>query len=82
MDPAHAFTDEEHEGRWIDTWLVAGCPDSAVRKWDAVTGRILDRMSTAAGEVTREPYRLWFLSIRTRAQTQIYITLEIRFPIK
>lgn len=49
MDPAHAFdsdTDEEDERRWVDTWLVAGCSDSAVRKWDAVTGRILDRMST------------------------------------
>jgi len=49
MDPAHAFdsdSDEEDERRWVDTWLVAGCSDSAVRKWDAVSGRILDRMST------------------------------------
>ena len=49
MEPARVFdsdTDEEDEGRWVDTWLVAGCSDSAVRKWNAVTGRILDRMST------------------------------------
>ena len=57
MDPAHAFdsdTDEEDETGWIDTWLVAGCSDSAVRKWDAITGRILDRMTTdrARGERT------------------------------
>ena len=48
MDPAYAFdsdTDED-ERKWIDTWLVAGCSDSAVRKWDAATGRILDRMTT------------------------------------
>lgn len=49
MDPAHAFdseTDEDDERGWVDTWLVAGCSDSAVRKWDAITGQILDRMST------------------------------------
>jgi len=49
MDPAHAFdsdSDEEDERLWVNTWLVAGYSDSAVRKWDAVSGRILDRMST------------------------------------
>ena len=38
--------DEDDEDEWSDTWLVAGCSDSSVRKWDVKTGRVQDRMAT------------------------------------
>ena len=45
--------DEEDEG-WSDSWLVAGCSDSSLRKFDVSSGRVVDRMTTdkARGERT------------------------------
>jgi U3 small nucleolar RNA-associated protein 4 len=45
---------EEEEDGWTDTWLVAGCSDSSLRKFDVSSGRVLDRMTTdkARGERT------------------------------
>ncbi|KAL5518589.1 UTP4 [Sanghuangporus vaninii] len=45
---------EDEDDEWTDSWLVTGGSDSSLRKWDAKTGRILDRMSTdkARGERT------------------------------
>lgn len=37
--------DEDVTNDWSDSWLVAGCSDSSLRKWDVVSGRVLDRMS-------------------------------------
>jgi len=31
---------------WSDSWLVTGGSDSSLRKWDVVSGRVIDRMST------------------------------------
>lgn len=36
----------EDEDEWQDSWVVAGCSDSSLRKWDVSSGRILDRMRT------------------------------------
>ncbi|KAF8592053.1 WD40 repeat-like protein [Ramaria rubella] len=46
--------DEDEEDGWVDTWLVTGCSDSSVRKFDFGSGRVLDRMTTdkARGERT------------------------------
>ncbi|KAH8835371.1 WD40-repeat-containing domain protein [Flagelloscypha sp. PMI_526] len=30
---------------WSDSWIVAGCSDSSLRKWDLATGRLLEKMS-------------------------------------
>ncbi|KAL5535151.1 UTP4 [Sanghuangporus sanghuang] len=51
-DDETSSKDEDDE--WTDSWLVTGGSDSSLRKWDAKTGRILDRMSTdkARGERT------------------------------
>lgn len=38
--------EDEDDDEWVDTWLVTGCSDSSLRKWDASTGRMLDRMGT------------------------------------
>jgi U3 small nucleolar RNA-associated protein 4 len=44
--------DEEEE--WMDSWLVTGCSDSSLRKWDIASGRVIDRMGVekARGERT------------------------------
>lgn len=38
--------EDDDDDEWVDTWLVTGCSDSSLRKWDASTGRMLDRMGT------------------------------------
>jgi U3 small nucleolar RNA-associated protein 4 len=37
---------DEDEDEWQDSWIVAGCSDSSLRKWDVSSGRILDKMGT------------------------------------
>jgi U3 small nucleolar RNA-associated protein 4 len=37
---------DEDEDEWQDSWIVAGCSDSSLRKWDVSSGRILDIMKT------------------------------------
>lgn len=39
-------SDDDDEDDWKDSWLVTGCSDSSVRKWDVSTGRVIDRMGT------------------------------------
>ncbi|KAK7058269.1 U3 small nucleolar RNA-associated protein [Paramarasmius palmivorus] len=39
-------SDSDDEGTWSDSWLVTGCSDSSLRKWDVSSGRVLDRMGT------------------------------------
>lgn len=45
---AQANRDDESddEEEWEDTFLVTGCSDSSLRKWDVKSGRVLERMST------------------------------------
>ncbi|THV05977.1 WD40 repeat-like protein [Dendrothele bispora CBS 962.96] len=38
--------DDEDNDDWTDSWLVTGCSDSSLRKWDVATGRVLDKMGT------------------------------------
>ncbi|KAF8499460.1 WD40-repeat-containing domain protein [Gautieria morchelliformis] len=47
-------SEEDEDDGWTDTWLVAGCSDSSLRKFDISSGRVLDRMTTdkARGERT------------------------------
>lgn len=39
---------------WSDSWIVTGCADSSIRKWDFSTGKITNRLTTdkARGERT------------------------------
>ena len=37
---------DEDEDEWKDSWVVAGCSDSSLRKWDVSSGKVLDRMGT------------------------------------
>lgn len=43
---ADSDSDDDDEDDWKDSWLVAGCSDSSVRKWDFATGRVGERMGT------------------------------------
>jgi len=45
---------DENDDDWLDAWLVTGCADSSIRKWDFSTGRITNRLTTdkARGERT------------------------------
>ncbi|OCH96584.1 YVTN repeat-like/Quino protein amine dehydrogenase [Obba rivulosa] len=45
-EDAETESDDEDEDDWSDSWLVTGCSDSSLRKWDVSTGRVLDRMGT------------------------------------
>ncbi|KAI0651628.1 WD40 repeat-like protein [Trametes meyenii] len=37
---------DDDDDEWSDSWLIAGCSDSSLRKLDFATGRALDRMGT------------------------------------
>ena len=37
---------DDNEEEWSDAWLVTGCSDSSIRKWDVPSGKLLDRMGT------------------------------------
>ncbi|KAF5368316.1 hypothetical protein D9758_002360 [Tetrapyrgos nigripes] len=39
-------SDEDEDDEWDDSWLVTGCSDSSLRKWDVKNGRMLDKMGT------------------------------------
>ena len=39
-------SDDENDDDWSDGWLVTGCADSSIRKWDFATGRITNRLTT------------------------------------
>ncbi|KAI0085618.1 WD40-repeat-containing domain protein [Irpex rosettiformis] len=39
-------SEDEDEDEWKDEWVVAGCSDSSLRKWDVASGRVTDRMGT------------------------------------
>lgn len=45
---------DDDDDEWEDSWLVTGCSDSSLRKWDATSGRLLERigMDKIKGEKT------------------------------
>ncbi|KIJ37349.1 hypothetical protein M422DRAFT_260007, partial [Sphaerobolus stellatus SS14] len=53
-DDEEESEDEDDEDIWADSWIVAGCYDSSIRKFNFETGRAVDRMTVdkAKGERT------------------------------
>ena len=45
VNPEGSSSDDEDDD-WSDSWIVAGCSDSCLRKWDVSTGRLQERMGT------------------------------------
>ena len=39
-------SDDDDEDEWSDSWIVAGCSDSSLRRWDVASGRVGERMGT------------------------------------
>lgn len=39
-------SDDENHDDWLDSWLVTGCADSSIRKWDFATDRVTNRLTT------------------------------------
>ena len=37
---------DEEENDWSDSWIVAGCSDSSLRKWEVSSGRLQEKMAT------------------------------------
>ncbi|KAI0067866.1 WD40 repeat-like protein [Artomyces pyxidatus] len=54
-------SDDDDEDEWSDSWIVAGCSDSSLRKWDVVTGRVQDRMGT--DKVRGERTLVWTVGV-------------------
>jgi U3 small nucleolar RNA-associated protein 4 len=54
-------SDDEDEIEWHDSWIVAGCSDSSLRKWDVSSGRILDRMGT--DKIRGESTLVWAVGV-------------------
>ncbi|KAH7104113.1 WD40 repeat-like protein [Auriculariales sp. MPI-PUGE-AT-0066] len=41
---ADSDDEDDEDDEWTDSWIIAGCADSTIRKWDFTSGRVLDRM--------------------------------------
>jgi U3 small nucleolar RNA-associated protein 4 len=54
-------SDDEDEVEWRDSWIVAGCSDSSLRKWNVSSGRILDRMGT--DKIRGESTLVWAVGV-------------------
>ena len=53
--------DNDDESRWKDSYLVAGCSDSSIRKWDVTSGRVLERITT--DQVRGEKTLVWAVQV-------------------
>jgi U3 small nucleolar RNA-associated protein 4 len=82
-------TDEDEESSqetdyedWSDQWLVAGCSDSSLRKWDVMTGRVLDRMTT--DKIRGEQTLVWTVgvvgSVFPKCISIFFFTFRFFFP--
>jgi U3 small nucleolar RNA-associated protein 4 len=54
-------SDSEDGDEWKDSWLVTGCSDNCLRKWDARTGRSLERMTV--DKIRGERTLVWAVGI-------------------
>lgn len=52
---------DEEEEEWKDEWIVAGCSDSSLRKWDVSSGRVLEKMGT--DKVRGERTLVWAVAV-------------------
>lgn len=54
-------SDDDDDESWNDAWLVTGGSDSSIRKWDVLSGRVLDRMGT--DKVRGERTLVWTIGV-------------------
>ena len=61
-DPkSESSDDDSDDDEWSDAWLVTGCSDSSLRKWDVATGRMIDRMGT--NKIRGERTLVWTVGV-------------------
>lgn len=53
--------EDDEDDEWEDSWIVTGGSDSALRKWDATTGRVVDRMGT--DKIKGEQTLVWAVGV-------------------
>ncbi|KIY51389.1 WD40 repeat-like protein [Fistulina hepatica ATCC 64428] len=53
--------DDDDADAWTDSFLVTGCSDSSLRKWDVSSGRVVDRMGT--DKVRGERTLVWTVGV-------------------
>lgn len=49
------------EGEWEEDWIVTGCSDSSLRKWDVASGRVRERM--AVDKIKGERTIVWAVGV-------------------
>ena len=54
-------SDDEDGDAWTDSWLVAGCSDSSLRRYDLASGQIMERMGT--DKVRGERTLVWTVGV-------------------
>ena len=54
-------SDDDDDDDWKDSWIVAGCSDSSVRRFDVVTGRVGEKMGT--DKVKGERTLVWSVGV-------------------
>ena len=52
---------DDSDENWSDSWLVTGCSDSNLRKWDFSSGRALERMG--ADKIRGERTLVWAVGV-------------------
>lgn len=52
---------DDSDDDWQDSWLVTGCSDSSLRRWDVKTGRALERM--AVDKIRSERTLVWTVGV-------------------
>ena len=73
-------SDDENEDDWLDGWLITGCADSSIRKWDFSTGRITNRLTT---DKTRgERTLVWSVCVLGCVCRTIYRPIEVTLNIR
>lgn len=70
-------SDDDADDEWTDAWLVTGGSDSSLRKWDAKTGRVMDRMGT--DKVRGERTLVWAVGVLAYVLFLSYLFLMLKF---
>jgi U3 small nucleolar RNA-associated protein 4 len=52
---------DENDDDWSDGWLVTGCADSSIRRWDLATGRVTNRLTM--DKIRGERTLVWSISV-------------------
>ena len=72
---ADESSDDDDVEDWSDSWIVAGCSDSSLRKWDVPTGRVGEKMST--DKMRGERTLVWTVGVLGCVHMRVDIPIQI-----